>query len=424
MPRARGLAVMLMAALAPLHATAQPASSENAFSYEFHGTFQYDMASFMQEPRAAGLPIGANLSDGGVWRRLWARVVGNLSHDWLYLFELQGNTSGTIPVSVRQAYVEYDGWAPVSLRIGAHVGSTGMEGSTPAASAILMERSSVSTLQRSMGGGPITGATLIYTGRDFYASLALGAGVLADTPLDWDRHSTIAARAADIVYRDADTVIAVAGSSTAILRIADNPPGATVRRLQLNGNPELGVNTTALVSSGALDAESAWSWALENAGTWRSFFAQAGYARFGVNRRQTLSDIGRNYQGFYVGASWILTGERRRWSPGNGAFIGPSPSQPVDKGGLGAWELAVRYSDLDFNDHPGQVGSAVPLGGSRGGEQRILGLGLNWSPTEMFRFMFQFQNVQIDRIGTLGTTPNAEIGQTYQSIALRSQLTF
>lgn len=424
--RAGCLAAVLAAAIASLHpAQAQTApAAENGFTYEFHGTVQYDMASYMQSASARTLPIGANLSDGGVWRRLWARVVGNMSRDWLYLFEVQGNTSGTIPVSIRQAYVEYDGWAPVALRIGAYVGSTGMEGSTPVASAILLERSSVSTLQRSMGGGPLTGAALLYTGRDFYASLALGAGVLADTPLDWDRHSTVAARVADVVYRDSDAAVAVAASSTGILRVADSPPGSPVRRLQLNGNTELGVDATAMVSSGALNAESAWSWALESAGTWRSFFAQAGYARFGVNRRQTLTDIGRNYQGFYLGASWILTGERRRWSPGNGAFIGPAPSQPVDKGGLGAFEVAVRYSDLDFNDNPGQAGAPVPLGGSRGGDQRILGLGLNWSPTDQFRFMLQFQNVEIDRIGTLGATPNTNIGQTYQSIALRSQFTF
>jgi len=420
----RAAAIALMAVFAPLPAAAQPADAASGFTYEFHGTAQYDRATYMQSARATGLPIGANLSDGGAWRRLWARVTGTAFHDWFYLFEVQGNTNGSIPVSVRQAYVEYDGWGPLALRVGAYVASTGMEGSSPTATSMLMERASVSTLQRFIGGGPTVGAALLYVGPNLFASLSLSGAPLADTPLDFDRHSGLTARAADVVYRDSDSVVTVAASSTALLRVADSPPGATVRRLQLNGNTELAVNPTPLISSGALNAENAWSWALESAGTWRNFFAEAGYARFGVNRRQTLSDIGRNYQGYYLGASWVLTGERRRWSPGNGAFSGPVPSKTLGEGGLGALELAVRYSDLDLNDNPGRAGSALPLGGSRGGAQRILGLGLNWSPTAQFRFMLQVQNVQTERIGALGGNPNADIGQTYQTIALRSQFTF
>jgi len=70
------------------------------------------------------------------------------------------------------------------------------------------------------------------------------------------------------------------------------------------------------------------------------------------------------------------------------------------------------------------VGGALPAGGVRGGEQRISTLGLNWYPNQALKFTLQAQNVQASRIGTLGTTLNADIGQNFNTIAFRSQLAF
>ena len=421
-----GLAAIALAALfTPLRVAAQTTKPDSSFSYEFHGIAQFDAAAYMQTANAAQLPVGGHLSDGYNWRRLRASVAGTAFKDWSYTFELQGNTTGTVsPISVRQAYIEYDGWTPLALRAGQWSVSSGMEGSSSASSSMLLERASPSTLQRAMGGGPTTAVGLFYTTRDLFATVAMSSSPIADTPMDIDRHSAVAARAADVVYRDSDSVVAVDVNSSAILRVADSPPGAPTRKLQLNGDTELAVDATHLISTGALDADNAWSWALESAGTWRNVFAEAGYFRFGVNRRQVLSDFGRNYQGYFLGASWVLTGEQRRWSSGSGAFAGPVPVRKLGEDGFGAFELAVRYSDVDLNDHDGEVGMALPLGGARGGDQHILGLGLNWSPTELFRFVLQAQNIQIQRIGALGGNPNADIGQSYWTLALRSQISF
>jgi len=66
----------------------------------------------------------------------------------------------------------------------------------------------------------------------------------------------------------------------------------------------------------------------------------------------------------------------------------------------------------------------LPAGGVRGGEQRIGTIGLNWYPNPVLKFTLQAQNVQASRIGTLGTTANANIGQNVDTITLRSQLAF
>ena len=51
-----------------------------------------------------------------------------------------------------------------------------------------------------------------------------------------------------------------------------------------------------------------------------------------------------------IEASWLLTGESRRYSPTSAAFQAPKPRIPfVGRGGWGAWELAARFSQLDLN---------------------------------------------------------------------------
>lgn len=70
--------------------------------------------------------------------------------------------------------------------------------------------------------------------------------------------------------------------------------------------------------------------------------------------------------GYHITASWILTGEMREYRRRAGIF-GPVPvAKTVYQGGWGAWELGLRYSDLDLTD-----------GLIDGGEMDILSLGLS-----------------------------------------------
>jgi len=91
---------------------------------------------------------------------------------------------------------------------------------------------------------------------------------------------------------------------------------------------------------------------------------QAEYMRAFTDTGGSNPDLG----GFYVQASYFLTGEHRVYDPGSGVFKRVRPGRNVDmKGGFGAWEVAVRYSHLDLDDE-----------GVRGGEVDGLTAGLNW----------------------------------------------
>ena len=97
-------------------------------------------------------------------------------------------------------------------------------------------------------------------------------------------------------------------------------------------------------------------------------------------------------------------------------------------GTWGAWELGLRYSDIDLNYHAGVLGTAPAAEAIRGGEERNFALGLNWWANPLAHFMLDYEHVKIDRLSpnaVLYQTPTgAQIGQSYDTVAVRSQFAF
>ncbi|RZJ76133.1 MAG: porin, partial [Brevundimonas sp.] len=121
-------------------------------------------------------------------------------------------------------------------------------------------------------------------------------------------------------------------------------------------------------------------------------------------------------------AGYVLTGDARRYNNVNGAFDAPAIANVFDPstGKWGAVELVARYSVTDLNDNAGAAGAATPVGGVRGGEQEIITAGVNWFVNPAVKFGLQYQDVSVERLNAAG----AEIGQDYNTVALRSQFAF
>lgn len=103
----------------------------------------------------------------------------------------------------------------------------------------------------------------------------------------------------------------------------------------------------------------------------------------------TLGDL--DFTGYYVAASWILTGEMRKYNKKSG-IMGPTPiSKTVYQGGKGAWELNARWSNVDLND-----------GLVDGGDMDILSLGVNWWLSPVFNVNINYRFITLDRGGISG----------------------
>jgi phosphate-selective porin OprO/OprP len=199
----------------------------------------------------------------------------------------------------------------------------------------------------------------------------------------------------------------------------------------LQERPELRVDGTRLISTGAIDAAHASSAGLEFAAQWRNLWLQSEVEHFDIQRRLPAAGASDpKFNGWYVEGSWMLTGEARRYNVGTFAFDAPPVDHPfsLEHGTWGAWELAGRYSDIDLNYHPGAAGSAPSADAVRGGEQKIATLGVNWYPNSVIRFMLEVQDVRVDRLSpsaaSFQTPPGVQIGQRYHAVALRSQMAF
>ena len=192
--------------------------------------------------------------------------------------------------------------------------------------------------------------------------------------------------------------------------------------VQLRDRPELRIDGTRLVDTGALNATHVYEEGAEFGAQFKSFWLQAEYFHYDIDGdRAVLTPRSPSFDGYYVEGSYIFTGEHRVYNPANGAFNGPAVAHPFSWADhtYGALELAARYSDLDLDYHAGS-GGPTPFSGVRGGDQKVYSVSVNWYLNPVVRFMLQGQHVDIQRL----TAAGAPLGQDYNTIAVRSQLAF
>jgi len=111
---------------------------------------------------------------------------------------------------------------------------------------------------------------------------------------------------------------------------------------------------------------------------------------FNLPGNQGEPDDDVDFRAWYVYASYFLTGENRTYKTANGVFDKIKPKDNLyDKKtgwGLGAWELGLRYSDVDLED-----ASVI------GGEMDDITVGINWYLNPNARVMFNYVLVDLER---------------------------
>jgi phosphate-selective porin OprO/OprP len=405
-------------------------SRDGRFSLSIRALGQFDAAYYMQSSAAASLPAanGPDLSSGTNFRRAQLGIQGKLFGDWSYLFNTEfGGSSGTETGGrVQSLYIQYDGLAPFAFRVGAYPPAAGLEDNTSSADTIFLERAAPSDIVRNaVGGDGRDAASILYVTDTLYGSLSYTGGKVGDAAV-FDEQESVLARLAASIYSDSDSRFVLSGTAADMFRGPDGAAGPnSTRALTLAVAPELTVDSqgSKLITTGALNANSAKFWGMEAGAQWRNLYGQAGYFDYHVDQRvapHAASKPDVNFHGWYAQATWVLTGESRDYSTTNAAFTAPKPSIPFSLrgGGWGAWELAARYSDTDLNDLVGLAAHAAPYGGVRGGEQKIWTAGVNWYPNAVLRFTLDYQWMDIDRLGSSGS----DVGQKLQALSLRSQI--
>ena len=103
-------------------------------------------------------------------------------------------------------------------------------------------------------------------------------------------------------------------------------------------------------------------------------------------------DTNYNFSSYYGVVSYFLTGEQKVYKSSYKGFdrVSPKNNFTGKEGGLGAWEVALRYSNSDLNSKD-----------IYGGEQASITLGLNWYLNPATRIMFNYVNADIKNAGNV-----------------------
>lgn len=334
-------------------------SPSGSFKYQIGGRIQVDAANYSAD--------NYDFTDGTEFRRARIFIKGKMYKKWLWKaqFDFAGNGA-----KIKDMYLGYE-FDPVVLRIGQFGESGSLEDSTSSKYITFMERSL-----------PILA----------FAPAERRIGIALNSYNDYGSYSVG-------IFGDSESADEIENGKGASTRISYAPWHGKTQTLHIGfslqyrtppennvkyrARPEAHITDKRLLDTGVLNNVSHYSLnGLEAAWVNGPFSLQGEYLSSNLSR----TDLnGLTFNGYYAYASWIITGESRPYKIKNGSFGRVKPKHNVSHGGLGAWEVALRFSELDLNDE--QV---------LGGKENNITVGLNWYPNANTRFMFNYIHADTD----------------------------
>lgn len=180
--------------------------------------------------------------------------------------------------------------------------------------------------------------------------------------------------------------------------------------LRIRSRPEAHLTANRPVDTGTNPVEKVIRYNLEAAGVYGPFSLQFEYMLLQAETPVGVTDV--DYSGWYLHASYFITGEHRKYKTKSGTFSRVSPKQNFGQGGWGAVQVALRYSTLDLNDNSGPAAYL-------GGKIDNITVGLNWYLNPNTRFMLNYINSNVDS----GAVPSVDAG-SMDTVMARFQVDF
>ena len=392
------------------------ATADGNFTLALRALMQFDVGYYAQGKNGTV----ADLSSGTNFRRAQIGVQGTAFRDWSYNLTLDFAGNGVEKSGyIYAAYVEYDGFKPFAVRIGAYTPPQGLEDQTGSGDLLFLERPSAVDAARNVAGAPSREAITLFAQDTNYYLAASYAGQKAGDTGAFDEQQALLGRAAFLPVNTPEFKWLVEGDVSYLFKPADIVAGSVPlttaqTAVSLFGSPELTVDNSApkTPNTGNIDASSLTSFSFETAAEYDTLFVQGGYFHYNIERRNPAI-FSPNFDGFYALATWSLTGETHAYDPTTASFRGLRPASGLSSGGLGAWELKARYSYLNLDYNP--LTSAAS-GGVAGGVQNIWTVGANWYPTNGIRFSLEYSNLHLTHANAPTTNLSAD------EIGFRTQL--
>jgi phosphate-selective porin OprO and OprP len=404
----------------------------------------FDVGEYRYRPHTA-LTVPQFLDNGVNARRARIGVAGTFMGDWNYAlaFEFGASADGLPPVSgapatgIHDAFLSYTGLKPLAIEGGYWTVPYTLDWATSSNDLMFMERSAAANIAAGIaaasfrsafgirgnddrlwvGGyvtGPTSGTAHIFTP----TATAVGSPGTLGSPGATEQLGAFV-RAAYQLLQDKYYSLHVGGDAEFLIK----PPSTNL--LTLSDRPELRIDPTVILTTGAIaNVSGAQVYSAEAAAGYGPLFFQGEYFWYNVDRSLGLPSL--DFTGWYAEGGWTLTGESRIYNPATGSYGTILPDHPFSRamGGLGAWEVAGRYSTVNLNDlFTRGIATSVTLGVA-GGTQSISTLGLNWYVNRNVRFTFNYLHGTVDKFSGVAATKGVDIGAKFDALAMRTQVSF
>jgi phosphate-selective porin OprO/OprP len=389
------------------------------------GRLHFDMGGyFNQKSDLATGPLttaGGRLQGGVNVRRARLGFQGKAMGDfeWSLIADVGGtndgaflaSTPGTANGLLNQAKLSYMGIKNTALEIGYFASFMTLDEATSSNDIMFIERATPATVAAAVAAGDPRAQVGFRTWSNRYW---VGAYLTSSAPGDSHALANTRrlggyARATYQLLADEFATFHIGGDVSTTFKIPTTGAG-TAPTITLSDRPELRIDTTALLSTGALGTvanplKDITTYGLEAAGTWNNFYFQGEYFWTDVTR---LGRPKATFDGGYLQASYTLGG-RRTYKAAEGVYSGVTPIEnfsPHD-GTWGAFEIAARLSQMDLTEGrytPSLTAAAQP-GVVNGGRQTNMTVGLNWIWNSYMLWKFNYIHAHIDR-----TNPTVTVG--------------
>lgn len=351
-------------------------SGDKNFSAQVGTMLQFDGVDYSSDIKDSS---GRDLSNSGSeFRRIRLSMNGTLNNIWDYKTEIDfANGSQLI-----DGYVVYRGFKstnPIHLTFGHFKIPFSQESLTADKGLTFMERSLPNAFLNARAPG-----AMISSGGDHWSSalmlygeqIANTANALSDEGGGASWRSTWA----PLIGPGSNFHLGVSAATRAPSQnntALNTTPITYTEAVRFRSKPESNILETRLVdTANIINVERTDLWGLELGGSVKTLGFNAEYIDTKVLRKKSLDDL--HFSGWYAQTSWSITGEQRTYKGDKGLYDGIKPNKTIDQGGAGAWELALRFSEIDLTDGDLVLRNKVLTPEINGGNQRDLTFALNW----------------------------------------------
>ncbi|AUG00909.1 porin [Pseudomonas sp. 09C 129] len=388
------------------------ATTDKEFSFKLGGRLQADYSRFDGVYTKNG-----DSADAAYFRRAFLELSGVLYTDWAYTinYDFSHNTGDSDNGYFDEASLAYNGFKPVSIKVGRFDPDFGLEKATSSKWVTAPERNIAydmidwaNTHQNGMG---------LQASSTFADSFYASAGVFSKDTDDTDGDSVkqVNGRFVFAPMHDAGNVLHF-GVNVASRDVSDTAFDSRYRtRMGMRGVETLGGNDAGTNGNrpvlGGSSTSPAGSFDRDTALGLEAAFAMGPASIQGEYiTRKTKADSNAyediKGHGFYVQGAYTLTGESRGYKVGKFDAI-----KPANKA-FGAWELFYRYDSMTVEDDNITTASLTRDVGDA--EVKVHNLGVNWYANEAVKISATYVKAKTDKVtnatAASGGTPAARTG--------------